>query len=92
MSQLIKRITNYLERIRFSVMINTSMYMWEPWEIRIFTTLMLAVLLMVVYAAWTYLPAHLLMLVRAFVGVLAFSTPTATPAGSRDLPPPVLNT
>ena len=41
MSQLIKRIINYLERIRFTLMINTSMYMWEPWEIRIFSMFIL---------------------------------------------------
>lgn len=59
MLTVIQRFFKYLHWLYLQYLLNTALYMLEPWERLLFSALLLAILSTALYSALVFLPHHL---------------------------------
>jgi hypothetical protein len=55
----IGRFFKFIHWLYLQYLLNTALYMLEPWERALFTTLLVAILSTALYSALVFLPHHL---------------------------------
>ena len=59
MLDMIRRFFKFLHWLYLQYLLNTALYMLEPWERILFSTLLVAILSTALYSALVFLPHHL---------------------------------
>ncbi|PAA74437.1 hypothetical protein BOX15_Mlig014030g3 [Macrostomum lignano] len=60
---------NFLSSLYFKYIVETSIYMLEPWERKVFNIAMVLILVMSLYTGWVFLPHHTV--IQHSLGLLA---------------------
>ena len=55
----LQRLCKYIHWLYLQYLLNTALYMLEPWERLLFTTLLVAIISTALYSAFVFLPHHL---------------------------------
>ena len=59
----VRRFFKFIHWLYLQYLLNTALYMLEPWERALFTTLLVGIISTAIYSAWVFLPHH----VRAMI-------------------------
>ncbi|CAF2766665.1 unnamed protein product [Rotaria sp. Silwood2] len=54
----VRRFFKFLHWLYLQYLLNTALYMLEPWERVLFSTLLFAIISTAIYSAWVFLPVH----------------------------------
>ncbi|XP_074662889.1 serine palmitoyltransferase small subunit A-like [Tubulanus polymorphus] len=70
------RISGFIKYWYFQYLLNTALYMAEPWERHIFNSILVAIIAMAVYTTYIFLPGHAIMVIKFVKFVLGISNNT----------------
>ncbi|CAF1099538.1 unnamed protein product [Adineta ricciae] len=59
MFSAVRRFFKFIHWLYLQYLLNTALYMLEPWERALFSTLLVAIISTAIYSAWVFLPHHL---------------------------------
>jgi len=62
----IRRFFKFLHWIYLQYLLNTALYMLEPWERLLFSTLLFAILSTAIYSALVFFPHHIRSLLQTY--------------------------
>ncbi len=62
----IRRFFTFIHWLYLQYLLNTALYMLEPWERALFSTLLVAILSTTVYSALVFLPHHVRSMVQFY--------------------------
>ena len=67
MSSAIQRFFKFIHWIYLQYLLNTALYMLEPWERVLFSTLLVAIISTAVYSALVFLPHHVRSMMQLYL-------------------------
>lgn len=62
----IRRFFNFIHWLYLQYLLNTALYMLEPWERTLFSTILVAIISTAVYSALVFLPVHVRSMVQIY--------------------------
>lgn len=74
MLSLIKRTFNYIHWLYLQYLLNTALYMLEPAERRLFTSVLVGLIITSIYSTYVFLP-HQLYTFAQYMGIVSQLTP-----------------
>jgi len=66
MFSIVQRFFKYLHWLYLQYLLNTALYMLEPWERILFSTLLFVILSTAIYSAFVFLPHHLRTMIQIY--------------------------
>ncbi|CAF0892541.1 unnamed protein product [Rotaria sordida] len=62
----VRRFFKFIHWLYLQYLLNTALYMLEPWERVLFTTLLFAIISTAVYSALVFLPVHVRSMIQTY--------------------------
>ncbi|CAF2485245.1 unnamed protein product [Rotaria sp. Silwood2] len=62
----VRRFFKFIHWLYLQYLLNTALYMLEPWERALFSTLLFAIISTAVYSALVFLPVHVRSMIQIY--------------------------